>query len=420
MIKKGILLLLLIISANLFAKEFIESYSYPTLMGESKMRAKDIAYKKLKDYFSLKLVSYVYRLNRRKNPDAVMKLTDEQRNYVTVAIDSMLVVDESWDGAVYKVRAKVYIDENKLFPPEEKEELPDSLKNKSSQEILAELRKWGEISQKTSSELSEINLHNKYVSADKKMAASKSFGKAQLYMNVGNYRTASKFFKKTLDSDPFYKNAKYNLGLCYLHIGAFLDAVKTFKQVILSDKDNEKAYYNLGVSYSKMGNWQKAIDNFKKTLDLKKDYREALYALGNSYIKNEESANAIPYLQQATELDSTDYKSFFNIGYAYDDIGKYDQAIASYKKTIELKSDFSDAYTNMGFAYFHKEDFDKALNVLKKAIEINPNDDTAFLNIGKVYNEMKEKDKSLDAYQKAARLGNVEAKRYLNKEHYSW
>ena len=40
--------------------------------------------------------------------------------------------------------------------------------------------------------------------------------------------------------------------------------------------------------------------------------------------------------------------------------------------------------------------------------------------MGKIYFELKDKDKSIESYQKAARLGNIEAQRYLRKEHYSW
>ena len=401
---------------SIFAKDFYEQYSYATIGGESKMMAKRKAISYMKNQFTLKIVPYVFRKIHKRYPDKKVEMNDYQRNYVNSAIDSMLIIDESWDGAVYKVKAKVFIDENKLFPQEE-QITQDSTKTDEADKFLVELKKW---SKSATNDMESFELEKEYVSTEQKLAATKAYDNAILYLNIGNYQKAIKYLKKTLKNDPYFKNAELNLGICYLKVGRFLDAVKTLKRVVTKDTKNPNAFFNLGVAYLKILNWERAIKNFEKAVELKNDYKEAYYNLGYAYLQDEKYEKSIQASLKATELDSTDYQAYFNLGYAYDDLKQYDKAIENYKKAIKLKEDFSDAYTNLGLAYYHVKEYDKAVEALKKAIEINPDDDTAYFNLGKVYFDMNQKDKSLEAYQQAARMGNIEAQRYLRKEGYSW
>ncbi len=413
--KIATVILLIVFAVGIFAKDFYEQYSYATLGGETKAMAKSKAISYMKNQFSLRIIPYVYRKINRRNPDKKVQLTDAQRNYIYTAIDSMLIIDESWDGAVYKVKAKVFIDENKLFP--EKETKKDTIKTKDADKFLSELKSW---TKKTSSEVEGIDLEAKFVSTEQKLAASKAYDNAILYLNLGNYSEAIKYLKKTLRHDPYFKNAEFNLGICYLKTGSFLEAVKTFKKVSLKDKKNPNVFFNLGVAYLKILNWEKAAKNFEKAIELKKDYKDAYYNLGYAYMQDEKYQKSLKASLKATELDSTNYNAYFNLGYVYDELKQYDLAENAYKKAIELKKDFSDAYTNLGLVYYHKKMYDKAEDMLKKAIKLNPNDDVAYLNLGKVYFDSDKKEESLEAYQKAARMGNIEAQRYLRKAHYSW
>ncbi len=414
--KYAFVTMFLLLIVSLIAKDFYSQYSYATIGGESKMRAKDKALSYVKKQFSLKIIPYVFRLIRKRNPDAKVEMTERQREYVNAAIDSLLIIDESWDGAVYKIKAKVFIDENVLFPPKESTK-SDTAETKSADKFLEELKKWNK---DATSDLKNLNLNATYISTEQKAKAAKAYDNAILYLNIGNYYKAIKYLKQTLKYDPYFKNAEMNLGISYLKTERFLDAIKTLKHVASKEKKNPNVFFNLAVAYLKVLNWDRAIENLKKTIELKKDYKGAYFNLGYAYLQKENYEKSLEATKEAVKLDSTNYNAFFNLGYAYDELKQYENAIKAYKKAIDLNAKFEPAYTNIGIAYYHLKNYKEALKYLKKSIELNPEDDAAYFNMGKIYFELKDKDKSIESYQKAARLGNIEAQRYLRKEHYSW
>ncbi len=188
--------------------------------------------------------------------------------------------------------------------------------------------------------------------------------------------------------------------------------------------------------------YSSAINTFPKNV-------MALINRGNVYKENNQYNEAINDYSNAIKYDKKAYKAFFNRGKIYEDLDNLNMAEEDYSKTIIIKSDYSNAYCSRGVVRSKKGNYKAALSDFNKAIELNPKDAVNFNNRGILFSILKDFDKSyLDFSQAikidinysmayfnrgllllnignikvalpdlkiAAKLGNVDAKKILNK-----
>jgi Tfp pilus assembly protein PilF len=98
---------------------------------------------------------------------------------------------------------------------------------------------------------------------EKREKANINFEKGLKFQEAGNFKKASKYYKKAVRADSSYAEAWSNLGYTYRKQGNFSKAVKAYKKAIKLSPDLAEAHEYLGEAYVEMGKFDLAEKELK-------------------------------------------------------------------------------------------------------------------------------------------------------------
>src|SRR4030066_329321 len=79
----------------------------------------------------------------------------------------------------------------------------------------------------------------------------------------------------SIETDPSFISAYYNLAVIYHQTQQFYNAITCLKKVIELDPGDASAFNNLGVLYFTINVFDEANKYFEKSLSIEPDYKEA-------------------------------------------------------------------------------------------------------------------------------------------------
>lgn len=123
----------------------------------------------------------------------------------------------------------------------------------------------------------------------------KYFQEAEDFKEKGLHQEAIESYKKSLEIDPYFICAYYNLALLYHHTQQFNDAIVNLKKVIELAPSDASAYNNLGVIYFAVNNLIEAKIHFEKAILIETNYQDARNNL----------EKVLQKLQKTSEVPST-------------------------------------------------------------------------------------------------------------------
>ena len=113
---------------------------------------------------------------------------------------------------------------------------------------------------------------------------------------------ATYMFKKSIDKNPKYYKAHYNLGYIYLIQDKPNMALAEFKQTVKYKDDFAYGYYNMGCAYLKLKEYRNARFNFFRAIDAKNDEPMFYYNLAYTYKMLNKEKDAQTYLDIYNKL----------------------------------------------------------------------------------------------------------------------
>lgn len=120
--------------------------------------------------------------------------------------------------------------------------------------------------------------------------------------NAKDWDRAVACYKKTLQLDPRFFNASFNLGLAYKAKGEPALAKDAFAYTVSIQPDMAKANYMLGVMYKELNDNSKAITQLEKTVKIDPSYARAHFLLGIMYRDEQLVESAKRHFQRYVEL----------------------------------------------------------------------------------------------------------------------
>ena len=113
---------------------------------------------------------------------------------------------------------------------------------------------------------------------------------------------ASYMFKKSIEKNPKYYKAHYNLGYIYMIQDRPNMALSEFKQAVKYKDDFAYGYYNMGCAYLKLKEYRNARYNFFRAVDAKGDEPIFYYNLAYTYKMLNKEKDAQTYLDIYNKL----------------------------------------------------------------------------------------------------------------------
>lgn len=263
------------------------------------------------------------------------------------------------------------------------------------------------------------------------------------YLDRKQYEKAINTFKKTINIDPVYTDAHYELGRAYL-VQNDLDRAGTAAKTALrlaknNHPDSQKLldaieHYRSGCNFLNNSEWNMAINKFQESVSLEPIFTEAHYGLGKAYLEVSNLAAAKSAVEEALRLRDeypparkllVDIKMrYYNNGKIYFNREEYDQAIFEFQKAVEIDQDFKGAHRFMGETYLKLGDLEKAEKSARDALNIDPNYELARDLLEKIkqkhkeygdnYRNRKAYTEALKSYQHAIRIDDNYKNAYNN------
>ena len=126
-----------------------------------------------------------------------------------------------------------------------------------------------------------------------------------------NYQTAKHLYLKTLNLDPKFVNAHYNLGNLLHVLGEYKKAIKSFKIAIEIDPKFTDAYNNLGIIYDLIGKTTKAKFFYKKSIEIQPNYINGYW---NLYSLSSSTKEALKILEKSLTYNNNFIEAKITIG----------------------------------------------------------------------------------------------------------
>ena len=467
--RKVFFILLLLSSMSVFAqtKTFIREYTYQASDYDSKVTARVNTLEEVKRLLLEEVAVFMQsefednQWEKRIGNEIESGETTEKRLIsITAGITQTEIIEETWNGVEYWLKAKITID-----PEEMKKQLDLILQDREKTSELEEIRN---IAFKAKTEIDRLKIEienvkyeNEYLELEKQYLKNNEIlsstdylekgisafndkdyvmailcfkkaielnpeyaraynGLGVIYKNQGDYSTANKYYKKALELDPEDIRIYNNLGILYEDQGDYSMAKKYYEKVIELDPEDASAYCNLGIVNYKQGNYTDAIKWYKRAIEIDPNYSGAYNNLGIVYTDQENYADAITCCKKAIEINPNDSKAYNTLGGVYNNLENYTDATKNYLKAIEINPNNWKPYRNIGNVYRIQSNYSDAIKYLKKSIKINPDNSEAHLNLGLVYNEQRNYLGMIECWQKSARLGNIDAQNALKEIGQKW
>jgi len=138
--------------------------------------------------------------------------------------------------------------------------------------------------------------------ATKQAEADEWFNKGNTAYQSKDYDEAIKCYKKSVEIDPSFASAFYNLGIVYGVKGMLDEAISAYKKVLMIKPDYHTARVALGSVYIQKGMVNEAISELERVLAGSPDYARAHFYLGECYFTKGDKPRAAEHYYKAGTL----------------------------------------------------------------------------------------------------------------------
>ena len=193
--------------------------------------------------------------------------------------------------------------------------------------------------------------------------------KGTAYQNLGEYRTATDAFSKSIELVPSQAKFRNSRGNAYRMLKDYAAALKDFDKAIELDGSIALFYINRGSVYLRLKNIEAALKDVDEALRLDKTNESAFYTRGNAYVELKKFPEALADYNQAISLKP---KSQFFHGRArvYFMQGKFDLAVKDHGEALAIDPSNANAYADRAVAYSRLGKDALAIDDVRKALEL--------------------------------------------------
>jgi len=416
-----IFILIPIHSAFAETKTFIKEYTYHAGDEDSRNSSRTIALREVKRLLLEELGTYLESQTEVKN----FQMTKDQITTLTAGIVSTEVIEDTWDGKVYWLKAKIAAN-----PQDVIKSIDSLVKNRKKVKELEEFRKKSE---ELLRENERLNKELKIAKGEKKQEAEQAYKRNIDNLSAaewfergfglvisGNHTDAVKAFNKAIELNPQDAQA-YNIrGITYGILGNYQQEIKDFDKAIELNPRDAQAYYNRGVSYSNLGNRLQAIKDYNRAIERNPQDAKTYYNRGISYHELGNYKQAIKDFDKAIELNPQYTIAYNNRGVSYNEIGNHQAAIKDFDKAIELNPKNTIAHNNRGATNIKRGNYQAAINDFDRIIELDPSDAETYNIRGSAYVKLGDYQAAIKDFKTAARLGRKLTQDFLRSQGIEW
>jgi tetratricopeptide (TPR) repeat protein len=322
-----------IISHSLYSQEktFVKEYTYKASEADSKISCRAIAINQLRSMLLDELGVYVESQRLLKTNDEGGKNTQdfaENISTISAGITKLDVLDETWNGETFWMKASITVDTTSL-----QESLRKLSENRQKVKELEDLKQQMDFANRRLMELTqelnnqkEINakaaLTLKYNAKVDEISATNSMYNAKAKFESKDYRGAIEDFNKVLALDSKNALAYAYRGHAKVNTEDYTGAIEDFNKALEFNPKFDAVYVDRGHAKSFSGDYIGAIADFSKAIEISPNYTNALESRGEAKMRLKDYQAAIEDFDMALRYDPRYAIAYFSRGIAKNRIGK--------------------------------------------------------------------------------------------------
>ena len=196
--------------------------------------------------------------------------------------------------------------------------------------------------------------------------------------------------------------------------GNYESAAKLCRQSVEAAPDIPEAWYNLGLAMRGLGRRAPAIEALRKAQALAMASPDAQNSIGLEFVGLDAGDDAKACFERAIMLAPGYAFAHSNLGSLLGKLERWDDAEASLKRAIALQPELSPAYVNLGGILNSRKQYQAAEEACRKAIALDPKSAQAWNNLGSALSGQKRLEPAMSACQKAVELDPALQRAWMN------
>ena len=403
-------------------KTFVREFRYNASDMDSKISCRTIALSELRKLLLSEVGVYVESQQLLKTSDIQGKFNQdfsEQIITLSAGVTSIEVLEETWNGITFWMKAAITIDKNEL-EQSLKQLLKDREKVKELEDVQSKLKNANEQLLRLNSEVNKLH-------TEKEREEILKLYKSKIIILASadsTYYTVAKAVIKYFNNSIAELDAEIKLrptsqafikrGEAKVNLGQYEEAILDFNSAIELNNKDDFAYVNRGAAKGQLGMSISALNDLDKGIELNPSFL-GFYNRGVIKAQLGKKAEAIKDFDKAIELDSNDAVAYSVRGLSKYQLGLYEGALDDYDRAIRVDPTLTDAYTNRGLLLYKLKVYSNAISDLSKVIELSPFDGSAYFNRGIMKFDSGDKTGACVDWKKAKGLGHIQSHELISE-----
>lgn len=197
---------------------------------------------------------------------------------------------------------------------------------------------------------------------------------AEASLQTNQLVLAKKFLEHSLSIDKSQYLPLYNLGVMFEIEEKFTDAISYYQQSLNNNPNYYDARFNLANVLKKIQKFEDAFIESKQLVELKKDY-DSLNLYGSILFELNKLDSALKIFTELN-LQYKNPSTLNNIAKIYKKLGDQEKFFSTLKESYELDKKFPQTNHNFGIYYESQRKYSKAENFYSTALKFDDNADT--------------------------------------------
>ncbi|MDQ5987569.1 MAG: hypothetical protein CSYNP_03314 [Syntrophus sp. SKADARSKE-3] len=267
----SVFILLIALSSYAFAaqKTFIRDYTYEASELDDKISCQSIALEQVKRLLLEEMGTYVESSTTVKD----YQLDHDKITTLTAGIVRTKILQESWDGKTYWIKARLSADSDEVAEAiaklKDNQETVNDLKDarREAFDALAEVERLKSALAKAEANPAQKSRYDESV---RRLQATDSLERGQSFMVAGDYEEAVEAYNQVIALKPDDAKGYGNLAAAYFYLGNYKQAYANFNRAAKFRPDNHYLAKNRNIAYKMMKTPNQAI-SVEKHFPLKQD-----------------------------------------------------------------------------------------------------------------------------------------------------
>lgn len=220
----------------------------------------------------------------------------------------------------------------------------------------------------------------------------------------GKLEEAIQAYLKSIENNPQFDKAHYNLGASLFNLKKYDEAIAHFKKVVELNPMDANAYYNWANALVHLGKPDEAIIQYGKLLEIEPRHKDAHFLVANLLAQLNRFDEAIVHYGKAIEINPAEGVFYIRLADTLIRLGRFAGAAELYKKGLALTPNDPIAQLNCGNALFSLRELDEAVEYYSKALALDPRLADAHLNWGNILFIQKKYEAAIEQYKKVLEI----------------